>query len=105
MEGLREQIARQRGGVTGHPSAISFTTILDGQDAKDLPCGCEEDPVVAKAQPEFAGVLALKRLHVAYSRDGVTIQAIEDAHGLNSVKSANIGARLSGPLDAKRHSL
>ena len=86
-------------------SAIRFTAILDGKDTKELPAGAEENPVGAEAQPEFAGVLALKRLHVAYSRDGVTIQAIEDAHGLNSVKSANIGARLSGPLDAKRHSL
>ena len=86
-------------------SAIRFTAILDGKDTKELPAGAEENPVGAEAQPEFAGVLTLERLHFAYSGDRVAIQAIEDAHGRGSIESAYIGARLLGPLDAKRHSL
>jgi hypothetical protein len=50
-----------------------------------------EYPVAAETQPEFAGVLALKRFHVAHPGDRVMIRAI--------------GARLIGPLDAKSHSL
>lgn len=39
--------------------AVGFATVLDSEDTKDLAIGAEEDPVIAKPEAEFAGVLAL----------------------------------------------
>ncbi len=91
--------------VMRHPSAIGFGAIPDGKNAQKFSARGEEDSVAAEAQPEFAGVPALECLHIAHSADGVPLQTIEDLHGCGTVESANIGARLLGPLDAKRHSL
>lgn len=86
-------------------SAISIRAILNGQDPKDPPIGGKEHTIAAEAQTDFATVLTLERLHIADASDSVMIKAIEQMHGCGAIESANIGARLIGPFDAKRHSL
>ena len=79
--------------------------MFEGEDAESSAGDCEEDPVSTGAQTEFAGVFALKQLHIALAGEGVVVQGFKNPHGGSAVEGADIGAGLPGPIDLKRHSV
>ena len=47
--------------------------MFDSEDAEEAGVGAEEDAVVAEAEAQFAGVLALESFHIAFAGERVAV--------------------------------
>ena len=72
----------------------------DAKEVHGVPFEREQDAVIAQAETEGAGHIAVERAHIAGAGAGEMQDSLKQAYGRGAVQGAHVGLGLIEPLDA-----